>query len=285
MIKYILFLIVFLVLISCNKTKLKSPDACFIVINNPTVLTNPTIQGANSQKITDIWYYVDDNFKGVFPIGSIMPVLGTGNSKITLFAGIKNNGISATRLPYEFYKGDVINQYFESGKTYTFSPVFEYLTGAVFPTEVIDDFDVTVGTGSKYIPLSVNPFYIISDVNKVYGGVGNSLFFTMSDAKPTGGIKTSTALNLPVGGTPIYLELNYKCNQPFEVGVIAGTTEVRPAITVNSSPEWNKIYIQLSLAVSTQPTYNYYDIYIKATKQGDVPTPEIYIDNIKLVTR
>ena len=282
MIKYILFLIVFLVLISCNKTKLKSPDACFIVINNPTLLTNPTIQGANSQKITDIWYYVDDNFKGVFPIGSIMPVLGTGNSKITLFAGIKNNGISATRLPYEFYKGDVINQYFESGKTYTFSPVFEYLTGAVFPTQGCEDYE---NPGVKYQSVGDSSTVVIADVNKVFGGIGHSLFMSMSDLKPTSQIKTSSSMSLPVGGTPIYLELNYKCNQPFEVGVIAGATEVRPAITVNPSPEWNKIYIQLSLAVSTQPTYNYYDIYIKATKQGDVPTPEIYIDNIKLVTR
>ena len=282
MIKYILSLIVFLVLASCNKTKLKAPEAAFIVINNPTVLTNPTIQGTNSHKITDIWYYVDDNFKGVFPIGSIMPVLGTGNSKITLFAGIKNNGISATRLPYEFYQGHVINQYFESGKTYTFSPVFEYLTSAVFPTEGCEDYE---GSGVKYFSVGDSSTVVISDINKVFGGIGHSVFMSMSNSKPTSKIKTSTSMSLPVGGTPIYLELNYKCNQPFEVGVIAGTTEVRPALTVNSSPEWNKIYIQLSQAVSTQPTYNYYDIYIKATKQSDVPTPEIYIDNIKLVTR
>jgi hypothetical protein len=282
MIKYILSLIVFLVLASCNKTKLKAPEAAFIVINNPTVLTNPTIQGTNSHKITDIWYYVDDNFKGVFPIGSIMPVLGTGNSKITLFAGIKNNGISATRLPYEFYQGHVINQYFESGKTYTFSPVFEYLTGAVFPTQGCEDYE---GSGVKYFSVGDSSTLVISDINKVFGGIGNSVFMSMSNSKPTSQIKTSTSMSLPVGGTPIYLELNYKCNQPFEVGVIAGSTEVRPALTVNSSPEWNKIYIQLSQAVSTQPTYNYYDIYIKATKQSDVPTPEIYIDNIKLVTR
>jgi hypothetical protein len=281
MIKYILSLIVFLVLASCNKTKLKAPEAAFIVINNPTVLTNPTIQGTNSHKITDIWYYVDDNFKGVFPIGSIMPVLGTGNSKITLFAGIKNNGISATRLPYEFYQGHVINQYFESGKTYTFSPVFEYLTGAVFPTQGCEDYD---SPGIKYLSVGDSAAPVIHDLDKVFSGTG-SLFMSMSNSKPTSQIKTSTSMSLPVGGTPIYLELNYKCNQPFEVGVIAGTTEVRPALTVNSSPEWNKIYIQLSQAVSTQPTYNYYDIYIKATKKSDVPTPEIYIDNIKLVTR
>jgi hypothetical protein len=282
MIKYILPLIVFLVFNSCNKAKLKSPEAAFIVINNPTVLTNPTIQGANSHKITDIWYYVDDNFKGVFPIGSIMPVLGTGNSKITLFAGIKNNGISSTRLPYEFYQGHVINQYFESGKTYTFSPVFEYLTSAVFPTQGCEDYE---NPGVKYQSVGDSSTLVIEDINKVFSGIGHSLFMSMSDLKPTAQIKSSSPMTLPVGGAPIYLELNYKCNQPFEVGVIAGATEVRPALTVNPSSEWNKIYIQLSQAVSTQPTYIYYEIYIKATKQGDVPTPEIYIDNIKLVTR
>ena len=206
MIKYILSLIVFLVLASCNKTKLKAPEAAFIVINNPTVLTNPTIQGTNSHKITDIWYYVDDNFKGVFPIGSIMPVIGTGNSKITLFAGIKNNGISATRLPYEFYQGHLINQYFESGKTYTFSPVFEYLTGAVFPTEGCEDYE---GSGVKYFSVGDSSTVVISDINKVFGGIGHSVFMSMSNSKPTSQIKTSTSMSLPVGGTPIYLELNY----------------------------------------------------------------------------
>lgn len=282
MIKLLLPIIVFFIFTSCNKEKLKSPAAAFIVVNNPSVFTNPLIQGANSHKITDIWYYVDDNFKGVFPIGSIMPVLGTGNSKITLFAGIKNNGISATRLPYEFYQGHVINQYFESGKTYTFSPVFEYLTGAVFPPQGCEDYE---GIGTKYQSVGDSSTLVIHDANKVFGGIGYSLFMSMSDLKPTAKIKTTSPMSLPVGGAPIYLELNYKCNQPFEVGVIGGTSEVRPALTVNASSEWNKIYIQLSQAVSTQPTYNYYDIYIKATKQGDVPNPEIYIDNIKLVTR
>jgi hypothetical protein len=278
---YLFFVFSLSIFFSCKKDNLKAPLASFLVVKNPTLKTTSS-QGSNHHKITDIWYYVDDNFKGVFPIGSIMPVLGTGNSKITLFAGIKNNGISSTRLPYEFYKGHVINQYFESGKTYTFSPVFEYLTNAVFPTEGCEDYE---GSGVKYFSVGDSSTEVISDINKVFGGIGYSVFMSMSNSKPTSQIKTSTSMSLPVGGTPIYLELNYKCNQPFEVGVIAGTTEVRPALTVNPSPEWNKIYIQLSQAVSTQPTYNYYDIYIKATKKSDVPTPEIYIDNIKLVTR
>ena len=51
----------------------------------------------------------------------------------------------------------------------------------------------------------------------------------------------------------------------------------------NASTTWNKIYVQLTAAVSTQPTYLFYEIYMKATKQTE--SPEIYLDNVKLVTR
>lgn len=282
MYKFLIFSVVFLAFSSCNKEKLKSPDAAFLVVDNVNVFTTST-QGSNSHKITDIWYYVNDNFKGVFPIGSPMPVLGSGNSKITFFAGIKNNGISTTRLPYEFYQAHVFNQNFETGKTYTVSPTFQYISSAVFPTEVIDNFDSGTGTGTKFVSVGDNPFYIISDVNQVFGGVGKSLYFTMTDAKPTTKIKTTTPLNLPVGGATVYLELNYKCNQSFDIGVIAGGVDERLSLTINPSTTWNKIYVQLTAAVSTQPTYLFYEIYMKATKQTE--SPEILLDNVKLVTR
>ena len=80
----------------------------------------------------------------------------------------------------------------------------------------------------------------------------------------------------------IYLELNYKCNQTFVVGVIGDDFDERGAITVNSSAEWNKIYIQLTGIVSAQPLHLGYKVFIKATKEVNIP--EIYIDNIKLIS-
>ena len=279
MFRFLLFIGILLVFCSsCQKSKLKSPDAAFIIVSEPVVQTTVSVQGSNSSKITDIWYYVDDEFKGIFPVGSIMPVLQAGDTKITMFAGIKNNGISATRLPYEFYHAAILNQNFEIGKTYTVNPVFEYVTSAIFPRK--ENFD---GSGFIFKSVGDSSYTLISNPNKVFGGAGKSVFMSMSDAKPTAQMITTSPLNLPVGGAPVYLELNYKCNQPFVVGVVGGGTEVRTALTVNTSSEWNKIYVQLTAAVSTQPTYAYYDIFIKATKQTD--TPEIYIDNVKLVTR
>ena len=74
---------------------------------------------------------------------------------------------------------------------------------------------------------------------------------------------------------------NYKCNQPFTVGVIGGGFDERTALTVNTSDEWNKIYVQLTKVVSTPPAYASYKVFIHARKE--VVSPQIYIDNVKLI--
>ena len=273
------FLCSLIVLLSCKKDTLKAPAASFLVIDNVTV--NPTInQGSNSQKITDIWYYVDGKFKGVFPIGSVMPIVATDNADITLLAGIKNNGISATRTPYQFYNAVNFLQPIEAGKTYTYSPIFAYTSNSIF--HYTQEFNTQA---SLFVSAGDSDFVWVNNPNKTFGGTGGSIFMSMSDSKPTAKMLQSTPYYLPTGGATVYLELNYKCNQAFVVGVIGGgTTFEREALTVSASDEWNKIYIQLTNVISTPPTYplNGYQIYIKASKQ--VQTPEIYIDNIKLIS-
>jgi hypothetical protein len=122
---------------------------------------------------------------------------------------------------------------------------------------------------------------MITNPLKTFGGNGGSIFMSMSDAKPTSKMLQTVPYYLPAGGVPIYLELNYKCNQHIQIGVIGGNTDERPAITLNPTDDWNKIYIQLTSVVSAQPTYSGYQVYIKATKE--VETPEIFIDNVKLI--
>lgn len=276
--RYLLYFFLFLGLLlglSCNKDKFKAPASSFIVIN-PVKLKTISGQGTNSHHITDIWYYVDGKFKGVFPIGNVMPVVSSGNTEITLYAGIKNNGISATRLPYPLFNSITINQDIEAGKTYTFSPEFEYNSSSFF--YYAEDFE---STGNSFIAGGDSLFVITSDPSKTYGGSGKSVYMAMNDAKPTANMIQSTPYYLPGSGAIVYLELDYKCNQPFDVGVLGGGSAERTAITVNSSDDWNKIYVQLTNVVSTQPVYPNYQVFIKARKS--VESPEIYIDNVKLI--
>jgi hypothetical protein len=275
----LLFLCGLIFLLSCKKDALNAPAASFLLVSAVSVNTTSAVQGSNSHKITDMWYYVNGEFKGVFPVGSVMPIVATDNAEITLFAGIKNNGISATRTPYQFYKAVSYIQALLPGKTYTISPEFEYTSNAIFYYQQPQNFDSSV---SQFEPQGDSAYFRTVDPNKTFGGTGGSIFMSMSDTKPTSKMVQSINYFLPAGGTTIYLELNYKCNQTFVVGVIGDDFDERGAITVNSSAEWNKIYIQLTGIVSAQPLHLGYKVFIKATKEVNIP--EIYIDNIKLIS-
>ena len=271
----------FLLSTSCSKNSLKSPTASFLVVDNPTLSVSSPSMGASSHKITDVWFYVNDKFQGCYPIGGIMPIVATGNADIRLFAGIRNNGIGATRQPYVMFKSIGFNQTLEPGVTYTKSPVFEYVSYAHFLFN--EDFE---GFGSLFIPGGDSSFAITTNPAVAYGGTGKSLFMGMSDAKPTSKTITSIDYLFPASGssgTRVYLEMNYKCNQEITVGLIGGTEE-RTALTLRASDDWNKIYVELTTAVNTQPNYSYYKVFIAATKKADVANPAIYLDNIKVVT-
>lgn len=273
---YILFFVT-IFLFSCKKDKLKSPKASFLLVNQVSLKTSSS-QGSSSHKITDLWYYVDGQFKGVFPVGSVMPIVASSEAEITLFPGIKNNGISATRLSYQFYKPITFKQSLEVGKTYTMVPEFEYDATAKFA--YVQNFD---SPGSQFVSAGDSAFTLIADPSKTFGGSGGSIFMSMSDAKPTSKLQQSVPYYLPGGGSAVYLELNYKCNQPITVGVIGDGYDERNALVINKSEDWNKIYIQLTSVVSTPPNHVGYQVFIKATKEVD--TPEIYIDNIKLISQ
>lgn len=280
--RYLLYFLIFgclLPFFSCNKDKFKAPAAAYIVVDPVTLKTNFTTQGSNSQKITDIWYYVGGQFKGVYPVGSIMPVVASGKTEIKLFAGIKNNGISATRLPYPFYNSITLNKDIEPGKTYTVTTEFQYNAGVFFYYH--DDFDSGAGAGSYFTSAGDSSYVITYDPSRTFGGIGGSVFMSMSNAKPTSRMVQTSAFFLPSDGSTIYLELNYRCNQPFNVGIIGGGFDERTALTVNTSEEWNKIYVQLTKVVSTPPVYAGYKVFIHAEKK--VVSPQIYIDNVKLI--
>lgn len=263
---------------SCEKDKLKTPAASYIVVNTATV--NSGNRGLiDSHKITDIWLYVNDRFQGVYPIGSLMPVLSSGTATVKMYSGIMNNGISDTRLPYTFYNPYVFAANFEEHKTYTIIPDFHYKEGI---TIVDDNFNGSLG--SLYSPPGNSIYTLTADPSKVWGGSGKSVYVSMSDSIPTAIIQSSAPQYLPVGGAAVYLELDYKANQEISVGLdCGGGIEKRNALTLRPTSDWKKVYISLTSAASTQPTYNYYKVYISAIKQSGLEHPEMYLDNIRLV--
>ena len=209
-----------------------------------------------------------------------MPILASGTANIAMYAGIINNGISDTRLPYTFYNPYVFAVNFEENKTYTITPVFHYKDGV---TIADDNFNGT--SGSLYTPVGDSVYTLTTDPAKTWSESGKSVYMSMSDSKPTAIIQSSAPQYLPVGGADVYLELDYKTNQEITVGLDCGNgIEKRPALILRPTSDWKKVYINLTSAASTQPTYNNYKVYISAIKQSGLEHPEIYLDNIRLIT-
>jgi hypothetical protein len=62
--------------------------------------TDYQTQGSNRFSFKDSWVYVDNNYLGTFENPITFPVLANGSHKISIRAGIIENGVSATRSAY-----------------------------------------------------------------------------------------------------------------------------------------------------------------------------------------
>ena len=97
------FLFVSFLYQSCEEIDINEGVPSYINIPSIEVVTDLTNEGSNSHKITDAWVYFDNNLQGVYPLPASFPVLLSGKQNISIKAGIKNNGIAATRVKYPFY--------------------------------------------------------------------------------------------------------------------------------------------------------------------------------------
>ncbi|HEY0262319.1 MAG TPA: hypothetical protein VGB95_04790, partial [Chitinophagales bacterium] len=103
--KYAVFLPFFAVLLDgCSMPNNGIP--VYIQIDSMSVQTNQSTQGSASSKITDAWLYVNGEQIGVFELPAKIPVLKSGDLRVSISAGIKDNGIANTRAAYPFYADD-----------------------------------------------------------------------------------------------------------------------------------------------------------------------------------
>lgn len=254
---------------SCSR----SPVPSFLFIPQFILNTDYASQGSNSHGITDAWVYVDDSPIGVFQLPATVPIDFSGSSKITIFPGIKKDGISSTRIPYPFYGAYMTNLNLQKSKVDTLVPDSKYLDGATFA--LLEDFE----SGSDFTGITpVSGSSVVFEGNKsgrsILDGSANS--FSLA----------SSPYSLPGGGTRIFLELNYRNQQQFDIFARAnysgGNPDLFYLITITPKEGWNKVYIDLTSAVSSVSADSY-QVVFKAELPDSVSSAEYYWDNIKIV--
>jgi hypothetical protein len=270
--------------ISCNP--IDTPDNVPSYIKIDTLLFEPVLpeHGVNSHKISDAWVYINENLIGAFELPATIPVLAEGNHRIKVRGGIKINGISSTRTAYPGFQSwdSMIN--LKIGETVKINPVEKYRANINIP--YITDFEVATRMDtlpqSQVIVQRITATSILDpSINQsACGGV------ILDGDKKVFSIRSDSAMVLPKQGAPVFLEMDYLTNMPFEVGVIAvmpNLVEGHRVMTIRANQKWNKIYVNLTPTISSQLQATAFYVWIYGDKPESLARGETYLDNIKIV--
>jgi len=279
--KFVILLLFINLMYSCTLFEPTSPIASYIHIDSVILQTDYATQGSNSNRIVDVWVVYDNLYLGTFPLPADIPLIGDGMHNIKIKAGILENGISGSRSAYVKYTTFDTTIALSTTNKSTFTPVVGYGEANVFPQ--IEDFDdaslslITTTTGNVQLLITS-----LSDTNSFEG---NSGVATLDENHPVFEVATSTPFALPLS-VPSYMELNYKGEQDFEVGVFITTSGgiiKSSLLTIRSSSVWKKIYINLSNLGGVATDGINYKVYLHAEKPASLTTSSLYFDNLKVV--
>ena len=275
----IFYLIAVCLLPSCNIINPSEQIPAYIQIDSPSVSIISSAQGTSSHRISDAWVYIDNSLQGVYEMPMTFPLLKAGTQEIVVVAGISQNGVAGTRIAYPFFYPDSFVVNLQSKETYHLKPVYSYKPGTLFLLN--EDFE----SGNNFIKLSGDTTLIRANGSAVFEG-DYCGYFKLDDSFVFGESKTAVTYPFNNNGSPVYLEMNYKCNQKFEVGVQANTTGSSIKYynwNITPKGEWNKIYLNLTEVLQSIIPDDY-NIIVRVQRDTSVAISEVFIDNIKLIT-
>ena len=277
---------------SCNKFEGSQEIPAYIHVDTFLLTTNYIYEGAASHNITDVWLYIDDNLQGCYEMPATIPVLERGKHRITIYPGIKLNGNSSTRTINPFYQPYIIEEFELKEKVVdTICPATTYysIDESSINFKFMEDYESQIQLEDEQ---NSQTSIIRTDRDDPerwddqYNNSHYSGYVHLSDTITYFCVASDEYRDLPNQGNSIFLEIDYKCTDLFEVGLFAKISNVEnlPLVYVNPSPKWNKIYINLGPNITDNQDAEYFKFYI-AGRIDENSEAEYYFDNIKLVYR
>lgn len=290
---HIAFVFLFIALVSSScMENLKVDKPSYIYIEPFQVVYDKAITtGTGRYNISDAWLYINDQPYGLFRPPVKVPIESVGKTNIKIGAGIRINGISASRVEYPFYLRYEVDTTLYADSIIRLKPIVKYSDVTAFP--LLEDFE-----SSATIFDTVNGSK--SFLQRIENQGLDSFFYgsftaraLLNEQTPNLHILSKNLYVLPKAGIPVYLEMDYKTTVKLQVNLVFLNTEnvVRdiPIITLNPTNRggelsWNKIYIELTNDVSYTPSALSFGISFLAFKPRETDG-EVWFDNIKIVHR
>ena len=275
--KYWIFIL--FVFVACQKDELAIPT--YFQINE--IGFNDNINGeASTSKISDVWFYINDQKQGIYEMPSTFPVIGDGTNNIKIFSGIKVNGISASRDIYPFYESFDTTLNFISDSILSLVPTTKYKQNLNFYSEDFDglgnNFDISINSDTNFI----SPF----PTDSVYGELSKIGKVIIQNPFLNFEATTFEIDDFPSAGSPVYLELDYKNNSTFIIGAYVNFSQSvikKSIIAINPSMYWNKIYVNLTPTINESIGAQSLKVFISMLRPESMNSAELSIDNFKII--
>lgn len=277
--KIFTLLVVPFLLVSCDIVNPEEEIPGYIRVDSVSLDCESGIQGEPTQNVTDVWVNVDGSRQGTYEMPVTFPVLATGTHALVFRAGIRNNGIAASRKIYPFFDFYEIDYKLTADSIHSINPVFHYRDETVFAW--LENFE-DAGISLKRNAVSDTTLVVVPDG----AANNNSGYFAIDDLNFRFLYESSDTILRPASGSEVYLELEYRNDEPLIVGlklIKPQSTSYESIITLNPKPATNKIYIDLGQYLTTATDVYFFGVYFFAQKQSTAAKSEFYIDNIKLL--
>lgn len=246
-------------------------------------LATSAMEGTASARIEEVWVYTETDVYGAFPLPADIPwPVENGPATLRFLPGIRANAVSATRQPYPFYETlewTIVPE--PAGRdTVTWTTAYNSFAAV----SVVEDFELANRfaesvTSTAEVVRTTDPAWVFE------GDASGFVRLTPSEALLVAATNEQQ-LNLNPDG-PVWLEMNFRCNQVFAVGLEAhNLVEVTrtPILVLNPTDgEWKKIYLDLGPVVRSATTAAWFELALDANYDGSVDTAQIAIDNLKIV--
>ncbi len=238
--------------------------------------------GTSQQKFGEVWVYINGNFIGTYSIPALIPLIATGPTELMFFPGIRVNGIQSAADFYPFFEPHTINASLVPEATltvdmhtrYRSNVTIAYLEDFESSHRLTDDLDEDPATSVERITTGT------------FEGNGSGKIVLWEDADFIQVASIPLLTELPVNGTSVYLELHYKNNVAFSIGLVGHAAGIEPAsvsiLVLRPQEDWNKIYVELSAALYASQLQAYQVLFTAAHDTALVQS-EIFLDNMKLV--
>lgn len=282
-----LFFPLLFAMLSCEKFTGDQTIPSYISIKSISINSDYSTQGTNSSLITDAWVYVDDEFLGAYELPARIPVLKTGSHQVTVFPGIKKNGIASTRTNYTFYNPikKTLNLIQDSVVSMG-SQVSTYILATAFPFR--EDFEgLSIGLDTTQrsttnitltAPGSPETFEREHSGKVVLDDTAHSFFEC----------QTHDEYMIPASA-PVYLEMNFNTTNTITIGIITYSYSALyqvPVLTLNpTNGNWKKIYIDLSTSLWAYQGVTTFRVYMGTFIDTGLKQSTILFDNFKVLYR